>query len=265
MESDPNDGLSRLTRLVERLRSDDGCPWDREQDLGSVRAYLLEEAHEVAAAIDGGDPDEIAEELGDLLFQVAFVATLGSEAGRFDADSVARGIEAKMVARHPHVFGGDSLADAEAVRRAWERRKLAERGGGEGGLLGGVPSSLPALVQAYRLTQKAAAVGFDWPDLQGVTEKLGEEISELHQALAREEPDVDEVRGEIGDLLFTVANLARRLGIDPEAALQATNGKFRHRFSSVEKGLADRGVPLGEADLEAMDELWEEAKEQERR
>jgi MazG family protein len=308
--------LRRLVELVARLRAPDGCPWDREQTLADVRAYLLEEAHEAAAAIDAGDLEALAGELGDLLFQAAFVARLGEEAGAFSAgDAIDRSL-AKMIARHPHVFGGEELADAAAVARAWERRKLEAGGGGGapgGGLLDGVPASLPALTAAYRMTQKAAAVGFDWPDAGAVLAKVDEELAELRAELAgggepgagppagvvgrgepaaafrgeptgsavgrgepaatgRGEPPAggavgpaeaagrDRARDEIGDLLFTVANLARKLGLDPEAALAAANAKFRRRFRRVEDGLAARGRRLGEASLDEMDALWTEAK-----
>jgi nucleoside triphosphate diphosphatase len=249
--------LRPLLDLVERLRAPDGCPWDREQGLGEVRAYLLEEAHELAAAIDGRDWREIAGELGDLLFQVAFIGRLAAEAGAFDLAGAIEGVRRKMVARHPHVFGDEELADAAAVRAAWERRKLQEEPG-RASLLGGVPASLPALLGAYRLTQKAAGVGFDWPDAAAVLAKAEEEIGELRRALAA--GAVQAVREEVGDLLFTVANLARQLQIDPEAALAAANRKFRRRFEHVEKGLAARGRRLGEATLAEMDALWEEAK-----
>jgi ATP diphosphatase len=252
--------LQRLVELVRRLRAPDGCPWDREQTLADVRAYLLEEAHETAAAIDAGDLEALAGELGDLLFQAAFIARLGEEAGAFNAaDAIERSL-AKMIARHPHVFGGEELADAAAVARAWERRKLEE--GGERGarsLLDGVPASLPALTAAYRMTQKAAAVGFDWPDAAAVLAKIDEELAELRAELAAG-GEREGVREEVGDLLFTVANLARKLGLDPEAALAAANAKFRRRFRRVEKGLAGRGRRLGEASLEEMDALWEEVK-----
>ena len=249
--------LRPLLDLVERLRAPDGCPWDREQGLGEVRAYLLEEAHELAAAIDGRDWREIAGELGDLLFQVAFIGRLAAEAGAFDVAGAIDGVRRKMVARHPHVFGDEELADAAAVRAAWERRKLQEEPG-RASLLGGVPVSLPALLGAYRLTQKAAGVGFDWPDAAAVLAKAEEEIGELRRALAA--GAVQAVREEVGDLLFTVANLARKLEIDPEAAMAAANRKFRRRFEHVEKGLAARGQRLGEATLAEMDALWDEAK-----
>lgn len=253
--------LQKLLDLVARLRAPDGCPWDREQGLPDVRAYLLEEAHETAGAIDSGDWGELAEELGDLLFQVAFIARLAEEAGAFDLSQVVDGVHQKMVSRHPHVFGGEGaevLADAEAVRQAWERRKLKEEPG-RASLLAGVPGSLPALLGAYRLTQKAAGVGFDWPDADAVLVKAEEEIEELRHALA--EGDEESVRDELGDVLFTLANLARKLDVDPEAALAGTNRKFRHRFAKIEQGLAAQGKTAAEATLEEMDTLWEGAKE----
>lgn len=287
--------LGKLLALIARLRGPGGCPWDREQTLADLRAYLVEEAHEAAAAIDavvrdtgavvrntavaGGGEDvpsepsaaawqDLAGELGDLLFQAAFVAALAEEAGAFTAAEAIDRVHAKMVERHPHVFppaaGGEreELADAEAVTRAWERRKL--EGGGAGSLLAGVPASLPALLAAYRMTQKAAGVGFDWPDTAAVLAKLDEERAELAGALAADDAgagiDHAAVREEIGDLLFTAANLARKLGIDPEAALAATNLKFRRRFAHVEARLAEGGRRPDQAELAEMDELWQEAK-----
>jgi MazG family protein len=249
--------LGPLLDLVERLRAPGGCPWDREQGLAEVRAYLLEEAHELAAAIDGGSWQEIAGELGDLLFQAAFIGRLAAEAGAFELAGVIDAVRQKMVARHPHVFGGEELADAAAVREAWERRKLREEPE-RASVLAGVPSSLPSLLAAYRLTQKAAGVGFDWPEAAAVLARAEEEIAELRSALAAGAPAA--VREEVGDLLFTVANLARKLELDPEAALAAANRKFRRRFEQVEQGLAARGRRLGEATLAEMDALWEEAK-----
>lgn len=251
--------LQKLLDLVARLRAPDGCPWDREQTLPDVRAYLLEEAHELAGAIDGGDWDELAEELGDMLFQVAFIGRLAEEAGAFRLSQVIDGVHRKMVERHPHVFGDEVLADAEAVRQAWERRKLAKEPRRES-LFSGVPSSLPALLGAYRLTQKAAGVGFDWPTPAAVLDKMEEEISELREALAAGRRD--EVKEEVGDLLFTIANLARKVEVDPEAALAGTNLKFRKRFAKIEEGLAARGKTAGEATLEEMDALWEAAKKE---
>lgn len=266
----PSD-LQILVDLVARLRAPDGCPWDREQRLGDLRAYLLEEAHELAGAIDLGRWEAIAEELGDLLFQAAFVARMAEEVGAFGAGDAVSGVLEKMIARHPHVFGDESLPDADAVRAAWERRKL-QREPRQGGLLGGVAPSLPALLAAYRLTQKAAGVGFDWPDAEAVLGKLDEEVAELRAALAgcpaqegSAGPEArhaaqDAVAEEVGDLLFTVANLARKLDVDPEAALAAANRKFRRRFGQIEAALAERGKTPAESSLEEMDALWEEAK-----
>jgi ATP diphosphatase len=255
--------LQTLVDLVARLRAPGGCPWDREQRLPDLRAYLLEEAHELAGAIDEGRWEAIAEELGDVLFQTAFVARLAEEAGAFGAGDAIAGVEEKMIARHPHVFGDESLPDAEAVRAAWERRKL-EREPRPGGLLQGVAPSLPALLAAYRLTQKAAGVGFDWPDAAAVLAKVDEETAELRAALALGARAGAEARHavaeEVGDLLFTLANLARKLDVDPEAALAAANLKFRRRFARIEAGLAARGKSPAEATLDEMDELWEEAK-----
>jgi nucleoside triphosphate diphosphatase len=249
--------LQKLVDLVARLRAPDGCPWDREQSLPNIRAYLLEEAHELAGAIDAGDWEELAEELGDLLFQAAFIGRLAEETGAFSLSQVIDGVYRKMVERHPHVFGDEVLADAEAVRQAWERRKLAKEPKRES-LFSGVPSSLPALLAAYRLTQKASGVGFDWPDSAAVLAKVDEELAEVREALAQ--GDKAAVREEVGDLLFTVANLARKLDVDPEAALAGTNLKFRRRFAKIEDGLAARGKTAAEATLEEMDELWEAAK-----
>jgi nucleoside triphosphate diphosphatase len=251
------ESLVDLCQVMARLLAPDGCPWDREQGLADVRAYLLEEAHEAAGAIDSGDWGELSAELGDLLFQIAFIGRLAEEASAFSLSQVVDRVHHKMVARHPHVFGDEVLADAQAVRQAWERRKLKEEPG-RASLLAGVPASLPALLGAYRLTQKAAGVGFDWPDAAAVLAKLDEETAELREALAG--GDKEAAREEVGDLLFTLANLARKLDVDPEAALAGTNRKFRHRFEQVEKGLAARGKSTAEATLEEMDALWEAAK-----
>lgn len=271
MPQEPN--IIKLRDLVRRLRAPEGCPWDRRQTLGDLRAYLIEEAHETAAAITAGDMPELQGELGDLLFQVVFVCALAEEENAFDLDDVINAIHDKMVRRHPHVFGPseNQADDADAVVVAWEKQKLAEKAarGEKESLLDGVPSSLPALVGAYRMTQKAAGVGFDWPDVSGVLAKVHEELGELEEHLSpdaekEEIPDAksaDAIREEVGDLLFSVANLARHLKIDPEAALAEGNLKFRRRFAAVEQGLAQRGRRLADADLEEMDALWNAAKE----
>lgn len=252
--------IEKLRQLVRRLRAPDGCPWDRKQTLRDVRAYLLEEAHEAAAAIDGGRAVEIEEEMGDLLFQVVFVAQLAEEEGSFDLATVIDGIHHKMVERHPHVFGGEALADAAAVVQSWERRKAAKKSA-ERSLLAGVAPTLPALTAAYRLTQKAAGVGFDWASARDVLAKVEEELAEVEECL---DTGGEELREEIGDLLFSVANLARHLGIDPEAALAGGNRKFVRRFAAVENRLAGLGRPLAEASLEEMERQWQEVKVAER-
>jgi len=279
MMSDPTPlsrtDLSRLTALVARLRAPDGCPWDRQQTLPDLRAYLLEEAHEAAAALDNGDRAELASELGDLLFQVAFIARLVEETGGFPLGAALDAVETKMIARHPHVFGGETLASAKAVREAWERRKARAQEGERRSLLdGATAASLPALVAAYRLTQKAAGVGFDWKAASDVVAKLDEELVELKALLAAQQetgetPELAEIATEslrrrrteeIGDLLFTVANLARHLEIDPEGALAAANLKFRRRFAALEAGLAARGKNVAEATLDEMEAQWQTAK-----
>jgi MazG family protein len=261
----PPTDLARLTSLVARLRAPDGCPWDRDQTLPDLRAYLLEEAHEVAAAIDGGSPGALVGELGDLLFQIAFVSRLAEERGDFATRDVIDAVEAKMIARHPHVFGGEALADAAAVRAAWERRKMSEPRGERASLLdGATAASLPALVAAYRLTQKAAGVGFDWKSAREVLAKLDEEVRELEAEIAAPNADPERLRDEVGDLLFTVANLARHLEIDPEGALARANLKFRRRFGAVEQELAGRGQSLANASLDEMEAAWQAAKRRER-
>lgn len=247
--------IGRLVALVARLRGPGGCPWDQEQTLADLRAYLVEEAHEAAATIDQGDLEGLAEELGDLLFQLVFACHLASEQEAFDLARVIDQVEEKMVARHPHVFGDETLPDAQAVVRAWEERKRNERATS---VLEGIPLSLPALVAANRMTQRAASLGFDWSSPQEVIQKLREEMAELDQALgAPQHIRRQTVEAEVGDLFFTLVNLARHLGVDPEAATASANLKFRRRFQHVEARLAGRkGVPP----LDEMEQWWEEAK-----
>jgi MazG family protein len=257
--------IANLSALVRRLRGPDGCPWDREQRLVDLRAYLLEEAHEVAAAIDSGDWTELQGELGDLLFQVVFVAELAREEEAFDLEEVSRAIEAKMVARHPHVFGSERLTDATDVHRAWEQRKLSMQAPSQS-ILDGLPDSLPSLLTAYRMTQKAAGVGFDWPDITSILDKVNEELGELRQELDGEVAlpgRQDAVFEEIGDLLLTIANLARQLEIDPEAALAASNRKFRRRFRSLEQEFDNGPSNLSDATIEEMERVWQRVKDQE--
>jgi len=262
---DSNHSLRRLFDLVARLRAPDGCPWDREQEVGDLRAYLLEEAHEVAAAIDGGDWDEIRTELGDLLFQIVFITHLAAERSAFDLDDVVGRIEDKMISRHPHVFGDEKLPDSAAVHKAWERHKLESDDAGRS-LLGGLPRGLPALLTAYRMTQKAAGVGFDWHDPETVMLKVDEELAELRSELSdtAEIQANPAVRAELGDLLFTLANLSRHLGLDPEAALASANTKFRRRVERMETDLAQQGQSLANLDDEAMERAWQAAKKADR-
>ena len=259
--ADPD--LKSLTDLVRRLRAPDGCPWDREQQLADVRAYLLEEAHEVAATIDTEDVEAIAAELGDLLFQTVFTAVLVEEGGGPDLDAIADAVCKKMVERHPHVFGEEHHDTVEEVNRAWETRKARQTPKGAS-VLDGLPESLPALLNAYRMTQKAAGVGFDWPSTEGVWEKIDEEIEELRQASEQPDGDRSRIAEELGDLLLAIANLSRHFGVDPEGALARANGKFGRRFRFVERGLELEGRRREDADLEEMQRLWQQAKSEEK-
>jgi ATP diphosphatase len=264
---DPEGGLPRLLEIMRRLRDrETGCPWDIEQDFASIAPYTVEEAHEVADAIARDAWDELEGELGDLLLQVVYHAEIGAERGLFDFASVTRAIADKMVARHPHVFG-DASRDktAEDQSRDWEAIKAAERavaGRARARTLDGVALGLPALTRAVKLQKRAARVGFDWPDAGAVTAKIAEEAAEL--AEAREGARPGAVEEEFGDLLFVMANLARHLKIDPEAALRQANAKFCRRFGVIENELEKRGKSPAESDLAEMDALWELAKTRER-
>jgi MazG family protein len=258
--------LERLLGIMARLRGPDGCPWDREQTLQSLRPYVLEETYEVLEAMESGDAREHCEELGDLLLQIVFQAQLSSEAGQFDFADVAKAIADKLVSRHPHVFGDAKAHDSEAVLKQWvalkrEEKKRKNKGGGES-VLEGVPREMPALARADRLTEKASRIGFDWPDAGGAREKVAEELGELDEAIAA--GDRDAMEHELGDLLFAAANLGRKLGVPPEEALRGAVARFISRFAHVERELGRQGVPHGEATLAQMDALWDEAKELER-
>jgi tetrapyrrole methylase family protein/MazG family protein len=252
-----------LRSLCARLRGPGGCPWDREQTLESLRAYIIEETYEVVDAIDAGEPGALAAELGDLLFHIIFAAQLAEEKGWFDVAAVCRGIHSKMVRRHPHVFGEVEVSGAAEVVRNWEAIKQRERS--EKGALAGVPRQLPALLKAYRITEKAAALGFDWERVADVVAKLEEEVSELAVELRAGSGEGAEqrVREELGDVLFVMANLARQLAVDPEAALQAANEKFARRFGGMEELASRRGTPLRSLTLAEMDALWDEVKRSE--
>ena len=261
--TNPNGGVPRLLAIMARLRDPDtGCPWDIEQDFDTIAPYTIEEAYEVADAIARKDFDNLRDELGDLLLQVAYHAQMADEADEFTFDDVVRAISDKMVRRHPHVFGAESRdKSAEQQTADWERLKAAERAGAKdnASALDGVISGLPALTRAVKLQNRAARVGFDWPDAGLVIDKIAEECDELRQAQGSAE-----VAEEFGDLLFAVANLARHLSLDPEAALRAANLKFTTRFQAVEEALRAKGKRAEDSSLEEMDRLWDAAKAAER-
>ena len=259
---DPAGGVARLLDIMRRLRDPvTGCPWDIEQDFSTIAPYTLEEAHEVADAIERKAWDELRGELGDLLFQVVYHAQMAAEAGFFGFDDVVRAISDKMVARHPHVFG-DGSRDKSAAQQTedWERIKAAERGPAR--VLDGVALGLPALTRAVKLQKRAARVGFDWPSTDEVVAKITEEAAEL--AEARDRLTKAEVAEEFGDLLFVMANLARHLGVDPEAALRGANAKFTRRFGRIEDWLNEAGKRPADSDLAEMDALWNRAKAEEK-
>jgi MazG family protein len=260
----PAAALDALLALMTRLRDPaSGCPWDIEQTFATIAPYTIEEAYEVADAIQRGALGDLREELGDLLFQVVFHAQMAKEQGAFDFAEVAAGLVAKMTARHPHVFGDAGSRDAAAQTRAWEDMKAAERAtkGKGASLLDDVPMALPALMRAEKLTKRAARIGFDWPDAAAVHDKLAEELAEL--AAAEANADRDNIAEEIGDLLFVMANLARKHGVDAEEALRQANAKFTHRFHYIEAALAARGA-AGPQALDDLEALWVEAKKVER-
>jgi ATP diphosphatase len=261
----PGGGIDRLLAIMARLRDPArGCPWDIEQTFATIAPYTIEEAYEVADAIDRQAWGELKGELGDLLFQSVYHAQMASEAGHFTFADVVRTVSDKMIARHPHVFGDESRdKTAEDQTRDWERMKAAERKSERtGGTLDGVALGLPGLTRAVKLQNRAARVGFDWPTTGEVIDKLVEESRELAEAKDRLGPD--EVFDEMGDILFVVANLARHLKVDPEAALRAANAKFTRRFAFIERELAARGKRPEQSDLPEMDALWTAAKQAER-
>jgi MazG family protein len=253
--------IERLLAIMARLRDPDGgCPWDLEQSWSTIAPHTIEEAYELADAIDRGDADHVCDELGDVLFQVVFQARIAEETGRFDFEDVVNSISDKLERRHPHVFASAAIANAAEQSLAWEAHKAAERhaAGAGGGALAGVARSLPALTRAAKLGRRAARVGFDWPDARGVLDKVREETGELDEAIQR--GDDAATRAEFGDLLFSLAQLARQLDVDPEAALREAGAKFERRFRHMEADLAGRGLAparVGSAELEA---LWAQAK-----
>jgi nucleoside triphosphate diphosphatase len=252
-----------LVEIMQRLRGPSGCPWDRKQSFDTLKSYLLEETYEVLDAIDKRDWPELAEELGDLLLQPVFIAQMAAEQGLFDIGDSLEAINSKLVRRHPHIFGSATAETAEDVKKRWDEIKKEEKtlkGHETQGrsILDDVLRSTPALVEALKLSKKAAAVGFEWPDVQGVLDKLREEAAELTEAHGS--LDAEQVEAEMGDLLFTAANLARFLHVDPEQALRKSSARFRSRFRYIEERMAAAGSRLEDADLQELEALWQESK-----
>jgi MazG family protein len=254
----PADPIAELRAVMHRLRAPGGCPWDAEQTHESLIPHLIEEAYEVAEAARSGDMAHLMEELGDLLLQPVFHAEIAAESGAFTLDDIARGITQKLIRRHPHVFGDATAKDSAAVLTQWDAIKRTEKGDLPQSHLHGISKGLPALMRAQKLQKKAAKVGFDWPDTAPVLEKLREETEEIIEAI--QSGDQDAITAELGDLLFTVVNLARKLNVDAETALVAANAKFERRFGAVEDGLKEKGLEFGKASLTEMDAIWDEVK-----
>jgi nucleoside triphosphate diphosphatase len=272
VKAEPAAGIEGLLAIMAALRDPArGCPWDVQQTFATIAPYTIEEAYEVADAIDRGDFDDLRDELGDLLLQVVFHARMAEEAGRFDFAAVVAAISGKMQRRHPHVFGDATVADAEAQTRAWEEHKRVERAGGaDGSVLAGIPRGLPEWQRALKLQKRAATVGFDWPSVEPVFDKLHEEIDEVRVELAALDGSEDEatvrarLEDEIGDLLFVAANIARHARVDPGNALRRANAKFERRFRRMEVLAAADGVALSTLPLAAQDAYWNRAKAEER-
>jgi len=255
--------ISKLLEIMALLRNPEhGCPWDREQDFRSIAPYTLEEAYEVADAIERGRLDELADELGDLLLQVVFHAQMAAEADLFDFGDVVTAICEKMTRRHPHVFAGAQVDSAAAQTREWEQIKREEKGARSGAVLAGIATALPALTRAAKLGRRASGVGFDWPDVAPVRAKVDEELGELDEAV--EEESQANIEAEIGDVLFAVANLCRHLDVDPEQSLRAANERFERRFEMVEGAVTKAGGDWAAFDPQALEDLWELAKRRER-
>ena len=257
--------IEKLVALVAQLRGENGCPWDREQTRETLKPMLIEEAFETLDALDSEDPADLKEELGDLLFQVVFHAQIARENGEFDLSDVIERSYEKMTRRHPHIFGAADLKTSEDVLKNWEDIKAAEKGvespsrpDSERSLLDGIPKKIPALYRAYQMTAKAARVGFDWPCLDDILDKLNEEAAELKDAVSRGERE--QIADEIGDLLFVAVNIARTLDVDPETALERSNRKFERRFRFIETSVKRQGRELKDASLAEMEDLWNEAK-----
>ena len=262
--------LDRLLAVMARLRDpQNGCPWDLEQDFKSIAPHTLEETYEVVEAIESGAMDHVREELGDLLFQIVFYAQMGREAGLFDFDAIADGVATKMIERHPHVFGDRDAATAADVLRNWEADKAAKRAAKNDddkkpvSALDGVSEALPAATRALKLQKRAARVGFDWSNPKDIFAKIREELDELEAEINA--ADKDKMEDELGDVFFVIVNLARHLDLDPETALRRTNRKFTRRFQFIENALAAQGQALAGTSLDTMEQLWNDAKREEKR
>jgi nucleoside triphosphate diphosphatase len=252
--------IDRLLQIMARLRDPQrGCPWDLEQTFATIAPYTIEEAYEVADAIERADSAALRDELGDLLFQVVFHSRMAQEQGSFAFDDVAAAISDKLERRHPHVFGSAQIDNAAAQTVAWEEQKRLERERAGKSILADVPLALPARTRANKLGKRAAQVGFEWPNVTGALDKLDEELGELRKGLD-EQAAAAEISDELGDVLFCVVNVCRYLGVDPEVALRGANSKFERRFGYVEQRLREQGRSAGEATLEEMDKLWDEGK-----
>ena len=272
MERSPRTTGEKFERLVEimsTLRGPNGCPWDRQQDFNTLKPMLVEEVYEVLEAVENGDFDGISEELGDLLLHVVFHAHLGKEGGQFDINTVIDKISDKLVRRHPHVFGTESASTADEVIKNWEAikaqekaQKLKNRTPEQRSLLEGIPSKLPAIHEAHQISSRAARVGFDWPDIDGIFDKLQEEVRELKEVISTgdDESRRERLEDELGDMLFVIVNIARYLKIDSESALKRANRKFKSRFQYMESELARQGKSLEQTSLEEMEALWQKAK-----
>jgi len=269
--SDPNTGqkFEKLVEIMTTLRGPNGCPWDKQQDFNSLKPMLVEEVYEVLEAIEHNDFDGLSEELGDLLLHVVFHAQLGKESGQFNIDTVLDKISEKLVRRHPHVFGDETASSPEEVVKNWEvikarekAAKLKNRTPEQRSLLEGIPSQLPALHEAHQISARVARVGFDWPDVEGIFEKLEEEVLELREVISegKDEGRRERLEDEIGDMLFVIVNIARYLKIDSESALKRANRKFKSRFQYMENELAKQGKSVEQVTLAEMEALWQKAK-----
>ena len=257
MPKKESDRFRELKEIIARLRGPNGCPWDKKQTHTSLKPFLVEESYEVLQALDEGIPEKLRDELGDLLLQIMLHAQIATESGQFDIDDVVRSISQKLIHRHPHVFGGQKVKNVVEVEQNWETLKQEERVEGES-ILAGMPEQMPALAYSQSMQRRVAGVGFDWEKVQEIIDKLAEEVAEIKQAANQQEK-----ANEFGDLLFTLANVARRLDIDMEMALRSTNQRFYRRFAYMEEACRERGVNLASLSLDEQNALWEEAKRKE--